>query len=193
MSSLKDYIEKDADLRERFVEEAFKQGGVADFPSFESALLNAFDTQRGRNASQKGFDDEDLKTLFESNECQGRMRQVLNEDEFNNAYAITSSQTVIKRTPQGDDNKIRPSDVMVITVPKKVEMSAYTRTINGKKVSVTAYKRSFKGWTDKEVRFLRVRKQQSVLSMRDIVYEYNNFFQGSERTESSIKTKIFRL
>jgi hypothetical protein len=191
MSSLKEYIEKDAELRERFVEEAFDEGDISDYPSFENALLNAFDTQRGKNASKKGLDDEDLKALFESNECQARMRQVLNEEQFNETYALSKNQVAIRKTAMGKE--VKPNQVMVITVPKTQKMGGYTRTFMGKKISVIGYKRSFKSWKDKEVRFLQIKKQQGVLTPKQVIYAYNSFFVGEERTESSITTKLYRL
>lgn len=55
------------------------------------------------------------------------------------------------------------------------------------------YRRSYRKWNDDQEMFIKQRI--GIKSVKQIVYEYNSQFleSGQERTESSIKTKVYRL
>lgn len=192
MGNWQEYISRDRELANRLITHAFSRNpNISSFPEFEDALLSPNPADDRIKHLSGVMDDFVVKELWEDEGCKARVRQNTNEEEFNQTYAISKSQQVVRQTPRRQDTM--PNQFMVITVPKKVKTNGYERTLHGKKVSVNSYNRSFKGWTEKEVRFLRVRKQSGILTPKQIAWEFNNFYRGEERTDSSIKSKIFRL
>lgn len=191
-NSMRELIEKDSELRERFISKAFEQRRINDFPSFQDAIFQAFDTDRGKRASA-WFDDSTLKILFESEEAKARLRQNVTEQEFNQIYGeVERGEAFVVRTkPTGE--KLTRKQVMVVEVPQKKQISGYSRIVYGKEVSVKSYYKGYNKWSNPQIRFLQVRKAQGILTAKQISREYNTHFTDSPRTESSIKTQLYRV
>jgi hypothetical protein len=190
MGTMLEYIRENSELRNRFVKKAFEQRGITDFGSFKDALINSFDNERGGRAS-KFFGDEELKELFESEECKSQMRQVMPEEEFNRVYGewkTEQQQTfVVRREPKG--KIVKPREVQVFQVRARTfKVGKYTR--QGR--AIKGYQRSFKLWQSSQVRFIRERKRQQ-LSVAKIIWAYNQHFKDNIRSPSSISSKFYRV
>lgn len=195
MGTMMQYIEREAELRERFVRRTFeKNPRIKDFVDFQQSLFEAFDTERGKRA-KNFFGDEEIMALFKSEECKAHLRQNVSEEEFNKIYsdAEQGAYSVMRKSKLGEPIK-KPEDVFTITTPKKIRIEKqYTRTVRGKKISVKPYNRGFNKWSASQIRFIRIRRQAGILTPKQIVYSYNSHFMTEPRTESSIKTKMFRI
>ena len=170
------YIREEDELRRRFVGYAFDQDGtIKDFGDFEDALFSAFNTDTGKRASQF-FNEDVLLELFNSQECRQKMMGNLSNAEFQRIFG------------EGVKIEPRPKEEIIIVQPKVVEVKNYER--NGKEIQ--GYKKSYRGWTPAQAKFLSVRKNKKI-SPKEIVTEFNEHFKDNPRSASSIKTKVFRL
>jgi hypothetical protein len=192
MGEMLDYIKRDAELRERFVRKAFEHRNIKDFPDFQQALFESFDTTKGKRA-RKFFGEEEIMELFESEEAKTHLRQNVTEEEFNKIYGDVEKGTyaVISKEPKGEPT--RTQDVFTVETPKTIKIEKdYTRTVRGQKISVKAYSKGYSKWSNSQIKFLGIRKTRG-LSPKRIIWEYNKHFITSTRSGSSISTKLYRI
>lgn len=185
--SMSEYIREDAELRERFVGHAFRENPkISDFGDFSSALFSAFDTEKGRKAS-KFFSEDELIELFKDSETERRITKNITQKEYDEMIkGIGRTETEVQRElPVGKE--IKPKQVTAQLIPKQLKVVRHSR--KGK--AIKGYSRGFRRWTPAETRFLRVRKLKKVTS-KQIALDYNKHFKDSQRSVSSINTKVFR-
>lgn len=175
----------------RFVSYAEKQNpNFSDLGEFKDALLGAFNTPNGRNATQF-FNDAEIKALFESSACKEIIRKNAGEREYNQIYAdVEQGQVQLQRDlPKGQ--QIKPNQIRLVSTPKKVSVITYKRHIRGVARPVKAYNKGYSRWQPAQVKFIKVRKAKQI-SSRQIITDYNKQFKDETRSKSSIKTKIYR-
>jgi hypothetical protein len=175
MGNMLNYVRNEDELRERFVGYAFKQDPrIKDLGDFQDALFSYFESDVGKNASRL-FNDEVLMELFDSQECRDKISANISNSEFQRIF--------------GEGVKMKmPDREIVVTKPKKIEVKNYLRS----GVFVHSYRRTYANWTPAQVKFLTVKKAKKI-TPKQIVTEFNEHFKDSQRTSSSIKTKMFRL
>ena len=189
MGNMLQYIQQEPELRERFVEIAFKENSnIQDLSDFSDALFRGFDTEQGRRAS-KFFNDHEVLELFKSDETKQRIKDNVSDKEFKETYGEIERKEweVQRKVPKGIP--IKPKQVITIHQPKKVSVKRHIRA--GKTVRV--YNRGTgTRWTNVEARFIQTRKAKKI-SPKEIVTEYNKHFKDKPRSSSSVKTKIYRV
>ena len=175
MSKFKSFSDVIEGEPERLVAYAFQENpNIQTFNEFDDAFRKAFDTPLGSNAK---IDAEDMIRLFESKPCKEKIKQNINAVEFEKLYG---DGITVQREP------ISKTKVVTITF-KKISIKPHTR--GG--IPIKPYTRGFKRWNQKEIYFLKTQKQKKI-SPKKIISNYNTRFKDSPRTESSIKTKLFR-
>jgi hypothetical protein len=167
------------DEPERFVDHAFRENpDIKNLEDFRIALKNAFDTERGKRAGEK-FDETIIVDLFESSECDKRLRENVGDKEADRLRGE------VKR---GEFELIHDGTPKFIFTPKAFKISGYSR--KGKTIS--GYNKGYRKWTKAEVKFLQVRKAKKI-SPKQILYDYSDHFKENQRSSSSLKTKIYRI
>ena len=164
----------------RFVNIAFEENpNIEDYGDFKSALISAFNTKRGRNATGQ-FSDEAVIGFFESEETRRKLRENLTDEEYEKIYG--DGDLVIREA-------IIPKKITTITTPR-IKVKSYT-TKRG--ITPKAYSRG-KGvrWTLAQTRFVQTRKQKKI-SPKQIIREYTEHFKANPRSSSSISTKLYRI
>lgn len=183
-----DYIKTQPELRQRFIDHAFKNDpDIQDLNDFKNALFRAFDTQRGINAN-RWFNDDEVIELFDSSECREEIRLNISDEEFKKIYGeVSKGELEVQRVlPKGQS--IVSRQVRVVSIQKKISVNPYTRL--GK--NIKTYNRGFQRWKPAEVKFIQVRKMQKI-SPKKIIYEYNQHFKTTPRSSSSVRTKLYRI
>jgi len=182
------YLEE-KEVRERFIKRTFEQNKkISDFGEFSDALFNAFDTEKGKRAS-KFFDEKDVITLFKDNLTREQIEDNIGKEETDKLYGDVrrTEAVVIREVPIG--KIIKPKQVYADVVPKKVKVPSY---VTKKGVVKKSYSRGYSKWKPVQERFLKVRKMKKI-SAKQIMYEYNQHFKDSPRSDSSLKTKYWRI
>jgi hypothetical protein len=134
--------------------------------------------------------------LFESEECKTRLRQNIDDTEFQKIYGEVSRGESYMMTSKAKGEHVTQKQIVAFTIPvQRKAIGGYKRNIYGKEVSVRNYEKSYRKWGNDEIRFLRVRKEQGVLTPKQISYEYNKHFafKNQSRSSSSIKTQLYRI
>ena len=189
MGNMLQYIQQEPELRERFVEIAFKENSnIQDLSDFSDALFRGFDTEQGRRAS-KFFNDHEVLELFESSETKQRIKHNISDKEFKEVYGEVERKEweVQRKVPKGTE--IKPKEVLTIHKPKRINVKPHTRA--GKTVRV--YNRGTgMRWTKMEQRFVQTRKTKKI-SPKEIIADYNKHFKDKPRSSSSINTKMYRI
>jgi hypothetical protein len=192
MGKFQEYLEKDKELADRMIIHAFSRNpNISSYPEFEEALTSPDPSDDRIKHIFSVIDDYNMKDLWESESCKARVRQNVNENEFNRSYAVSKTQEVIRAKPLG--KKITSKQFFVVSVPKPIRTIEYKRTIQGKEVSVKSYQKSYSRWKTSQIKFLQIKKTQGVLKPKEIVYAYQQQFKATPRPESSIRTKFYRL
>lgn len=167
--SFSDIVEGEA---ERLINYAFQENpDIKNFYEFDSAFRKAFGTPLGSNAK---ITAEDMIKLFETPETQARISQNVTAKEFDDLYGDGKE---VERIPEGK---------------KKVITIVIEKPIKSKTRSGVAYNKSYKRWNNKELNFLKAKKQKKISSTK-IISDYNDRFKDSPRTKSSIKTRLYRI
>ena len=180
MSKFSSYFDSDSEMTERFIEGAFESDSrISNFGDFKYALSEYLKLDNRGDGALKNIDEDDFIKLFESIKTKDKIKDNVSEEEYEKLY--------------GDGIKVQrvavtPKSMVVITYPK-IKSKSYLR--NGK--SIKTYER-FKSrpFTSAEVKFLTIKKDKNI-SPKQIIKEYNKHFKGSERTESSISSKLYRI
>jgi hypothetical protein len=189
MASWQNYVSRDPDLIRRMVTHAFKRNpNISSFPEFQEALFSSDPADNRIERITPILDDFVIKDLFESEECKARVRQNISEEEFTRSYEVARQQEVIREKPIGE--KVMPKQVMVITIPKPIKTKSYVKKSG---IAVKDYSKSYRKWQSSEIKFIKVRKVKEILTPKQVAYQFNEHFKGMERSESSIKTKFYRL
>ena len=162
---------KEANRLAKYVVDA--NPNIKDFPEFEDALKKAFNTPTGQNALSF-INDEESKLLFESKTIQETI-------QYNGGEQDAESFEVQRRIDKGEPTK--PSDLIIVqTQPKFV-----SRTKTG-----LEYQKSYSKWSSAQNRFVQTRKARGE-SPKQIIYNFNQHFNQNQKSESSIRTKIYRI
>ena len=176
--------EKQADRLAKYV--ISENPNIKNFEDFENATKMAF----GKDARGQGIlsflNDEESKLLFESNAIQNQLKRNVGDEEYEQVYGEASEMDVIRKVPKGEPTK--QSDIIVITVPKPVKVSEYTK--EGHKIA--SYSKSYKTWSPAQTHFLKSQRAKNI-STRQIVSNYNAHFKEEQRSPSSLRTKVYRL
>lgn len=162
----------------RFLDKIFGyEGDIKTFPEFRDAFIGAFNTPRGRNAKIDEVNEQAIIDLFEGEECKKEMKNKLPAKDYEKLYG---DGVMVQREVVG-------KKVVTITRPK-ISVKSYSK----KGRTIPAYNKGYQRWKPAEVRFLKVRKAKKI-SPKQIINQYNAHFSGHERTESSLKTKVYRI
>lgn len=174
-----DYISEQPELRERFINYAFKKNPkISNFEEFESALFKAFDSENGQKAS-KWFNNDEVNELFNSDEMKEKIKDNVDNEEFKKLYK--EENILVREIPKGQI--IKPNQVSTYSVPK---------TIRIKRGDKIYYKGISKSWSKTEINFLKARRLKK-LSVKQVLHEYTEHFKEKERTSDSIKSKYYSL
>lgn len=188
--SISDYLKENGEMRERFIDRAFEEDpNLATLDEFSDALAKAFNTSRGQRVLDK-LDAKEFQILWESSELNSRADFISNrtdrglptdtDEEAEHDYEI--SRDVAK------GEKTKPSDIIVTPINKAYETPTYER--NGKRIH--GYRRGYKRWSVNELEFLKQREIAGVQKVQTI-NEFRQHFKGSQRSETSIRNKLYRI
>jgi hypothetical protein len=160
---------------ERLVAYAFKENpDIKNFAEFDDAFRKAFNSPLGENAK---IDAQDIVRLFESKPCKEQITKNVSPKELEGLYG---DGVAVQR------EAVSPTKVITITF-KKIPIKSHTRNGN----PIKNYSKGYRKWNSKELHFLKIQKQKN-LSTKKIFSNYNSRFKDTPRTESSLKTKIYR-
>jgi hypothetical protein len=180
------YLENDDDFRERAIEHAFKQNPhIVSYEQLVEAFITAYDTDKGQRIIKK-WNDEESRALWETDEVQRRVKENRGVDESEDISDEDMEFEVERKVPKGQPT--RPSDIVVVKTPKPIRASGYAMQGTPRK----GYARGYNKWTNAEKKFVQVRKAKGY-SSHDIMKEYNEVFRDRQRSESSVKSQIYRL
>jgi hypothetical protein len=99
--SLDRAFQTDAEMRSRFVDNAFQTNpNISDFSEFQDAMFEAFSSGKGTNVSPF-FSDDNLKTLFETPEARAKIEANVGIIEAKQIYAEegTSFEVIREKRP----------------------------------------------------------------------------------------------
>jgi hypothetical protein len=166
--NLYDYLKEDEEMRQRYIEYAYKNNKSSDFGDFVDALNDAFSTDKGNNARAE-FDEDIYKLLYESG-------------EFERVYGVK-----VKRKEVEEIEIVKAKqEPLIVQENKPIKVNSYER--NG--TTIKSYAKSYRAWSNAELRFLKVRKAKNVETNK-IISEFNKNF--NPRSKSSLKTKFYRI
>jgi len=175
MSSLTEGLEKQ-DEADRFAEYVLKENpNIKSREDIEEALSRAFSQGNGQHAI---FDNDDIRKILESNLIQNAIINNTSEEKF---------EEIEQEVQTGTFETQRDGKNVIVFTPKKVTARSYTRA--GK--SIKSYNRGFQKWSPSEIKFLKARKMRKI-SPKKVIYEFNQNFKESQRSSSSIKSKLYR-
>ena len=181
-----DYTREDPEIQARFVISAFARNPhISNLGEFKDALMSADRINRASGI----LDEIAIKDLFESEDAKSRIRQNLTQEEYEEMYEeVATGQTfIVRKKPLGQ--KVTGREIKAITITRPTfKVEKYTKL--GKEIR--GYNKTYANWSPSQIRFLRVRKMQGI-SPTDIVWQYNQYFKQSQRTGSSISTKLHRI
>lgn len=170
MSSFDEAILQEPD---RFIGYAFGHNDkISNFGEFKNALNSGIDHAKGH------IDEQTVINLFERPETKRKIKENVTQDEYEDLYG---DGNIVQR------EAVSPTKAVVVVTPK-VKVANHNR---GGKV-VKNYNRGFRKWSPAEAKFLQVRKQRG-LTPKQTIREFNAHFEDTPRSQSSIKTKIYRL
>lgn len=190
MTRLIDY----PDVSSRFIEGAWLDNQlIKDFPTFVDALNNYLGMERQGSKAIGLLNDSEYKELFENPKNLDRLKQRLDEKEYNEITEKTDHKI------QGDNafevfvdkekvRDLKPKDVRIIYTPKTINVSGGMR--NGKPIKPYVLSRS--KWGENERAYIRNLKNQG-MKPKSIITEYRNRFKGSTKTSSAIKNQAYRV
>lgn len=166
MSSFTELIESDPEEAERLASYAVKEDpDLHDFPSFETALKKAFNTDAGRNALSF-INDQESKRLFETEVVQNRIKNNVGEEKYEQIEGETTDIYIERKVAKGEPTK--PSDIKVIRIQR------------------------FARWTPAQKTFLKSQKKKK-LPIRQVVINYNQTFKEDQRNTNSIKSQYYKI
>jgi hypothetical protein len=166
MSSFTELIESDPEEAERLAGYAVKEDpDLHDFPSFETALKKAFNTDAGRNALSF-INDQESKRLFETEVVQNTIKNNVGEEKYEQIEGETTDFYVERKVAKGEPTK--QSDIKVIKTIR------YSR------------------WTPAQKTFIKSQKKKK-LPIRQVVVNYNQTFKEDQRNTNSIKGEYYRI
>lgn len=183
--AFEDYLRDDPEIVDRFVIHAFKRdSNIRTLEEFKKALKEPDPIDNRIERAGDMLDDDTILDLFNSEACKGRLRQNLNEQEYNELFEgiEAGAYEVIAPKPKRRRAVVMPEEKM-----KKINVPSYWR--EGE--LVRAYKKNPpKRWEKDEILFINEIRETTKTA--DIVRAYMKKFGEGRRTESSIKTKIYR-
>jgi len=161
------------DEPERFIEYAFKNNpDISHFGEFKQAL------DLGIAHAKGDIDEQTIISLFDHPKTKELIKGNVSSTEYQQLYG---DGNVVQRVA------VTPTKMVTITY-KKIQIKSHQRAGH----SVKTYAKGYKKWTPAETKFLKLRKVDKKLSPKKIMAEYNQHFKNTPRTESSLKTKIYR-
>jgi hypothetical protein len=149
---------------------------VKDFGDFDNLFREAFDTSNGANAN---IDASDMIALFETPECKALMREQVSKKEYDGLYG---DGIIVRREP------VTKNQVVTITTEK---VTVEPHTWKGKQIK-PYNKGKPRPFSNAEVKFIQVRKQKGVTT-KNIIKQYEQHFNKSPRTSSSLRSKVYRI
>ncbi|MFX0133359.1 MAG: hypothetical protein ACFFDN_06935 [Candidatus Hodarchaeota archaeon] len=188
------------EIEDRFIEGALndkKNGDVTikNFTDFKDALFNylEFDYDKGKHVSSL-LNENDIIRLFKNQKIRDEIEDNTSKAEADKLYGFVdvTEAEVIRRKPIG--KPVRHTQVYASIIPKPVSVHRYST----KRAKSGFAKQHVRGkprrWIKDETDFLKEKKSQNI-SATQIAYMYNRDkrFMTNPRSESSVKTKLYRL
>jgi hypothetical protein len=185
MGTFQQYVQDDPEIVDRFVIHAFKRNSsIKTLDDFKEALKTADPSDDRIKRADSILDDDTILDLFNSEACKGRLRQNLDEREYNELFEGLEAGAYEVSVPKPER---RREPVFKEPVMKKINVPSYWR--EGE--LVRAYKKTpNKRWDDKEIKFIT--KLKDTTKTADIVRAYIKKYGEGSRSESSIKTRVYR-
>jgi hypothetical protein len=175
---------QDKDFRDNILNYALKNNpNMKDFSDFKQALLEEFEGSRPASVSTIGKEDT-LKGLFETDTIRERIRRNVGEEEYQRIYEEEKESNVEYFEPE----KGKAGTTNIIIYPKEYKVQGYTTKTGEVR---DGYSRSRKSWLPVEKTFISERKRAGY-KPKSIITEYRNLFSGSDRSEASLRMKIFK-
>lgn len=179
-ASLWDAIAQEPD---RFVKDIYGNPRVTDYQSFVNELKNKLNNNNAAPYIFRDLDEELLRILFRSDSIKKTITRNVGEERAKEIYKVETESTT--------GNIVVPEE-LILTFAKPVQTRHYQRRIGTRVVEVREYKRGKpQKLTNVERVFFRNARTRK-FKPKQTIYHYRMSFSQSNRSESSIKTHLYR-
>jgi len=165
---------------------------MKDFADFKEALINELSSTPQGQGAVSYLTEEELVELFKQPNVREIIEDNIGEKEADEIYLRADRTDFVVSRKVGIGERTRQRDIKVWVVGKPVKSKGYVR--KGK--PVTSYSRAYNRWNTPQINFVRQQKkllQQKKTTPSKIAFEYNKEFKDNLRSQSSIKSKLYRV